>query len=74
MLRDLQINMSSVFTWQVCILWKEIAEITRDTEFKESEEPLIDIIDIKVHSCSVCDYKFMQNLDDSVWVPQQSHE
>lgn len=32
----------------MCILWREIAEITRDAEFKESEEHLIDNFDLKV--------------------------
>jgi len=32
----------------VCSLWKEIAYVTRDREFKEDEEHLIDIFDVKV--------------------------
>ena len=34
-------------------MWKEIAEITRDTEFKENEEHLIDIFDLKVFTIAV---------------------
>lgn len=33
---------------QMCSQWKEIAFIMRDSKFKESEEHLIDIFDIKV--------------------------
>lgn len=33
---------------QVCSQWKDIALIMRDSEFKEDEEHLIDIFDVKV--------------------------
>ncbi|XP_020620202.1 uncharacterized protein LOC110057932 [Orbicella faveolata] len=41
-------KLTKEFLIKVCSLWKEIAYVTRDREFKEDEEHLIDIFDVKV--------------------------
>ena len=46
--------MINLFLLQVCSQWKEIALIMRDTEFKEDEDHLIDIFDVKVNQVKNC--------------------
>lgn len=48
---------------QVCCQWREIALIMRDSDFKEDEEHLIDIFDVKVRqlSCMLCVIYYLGN-------------
>ena len=49
--------------FDVCCDWSEIAHTMRDSVFKEHEEQLIDIHDVKVCECFPCYFYIAQYIE-----------